>query len=280
MDSAETGHDEIRSVEDVHLIRLMSILHEMVRGGGLKGAARELGIDHRTVGASLERGRPTRRCREALERYLVEKVDSDLALQRERLDALEPGVLALGEEVRSGLDGLRSDVDEQGKALREELKAGLGRLGRRLAEFEEAGVGGAVPHPPAQPDGPPPPGTRPRREHPGLVTREPADDDPDVFGAAWPLVQRWRELKDSHPNEGGGIEWLAGEERLLEIELALLFDHGMTLPPETEPLRGFGRAGQLNWRREALADARRALARRRLVRWILDPRRWRRWPPR
>ena len=187
---------------------------------------------------------------------------------------------ALGEEVRSGLDGLRSSVDEQGKVLREEIKAGLGRLGRRLAEFEEVAVAGVAAHAHASPDGPPAPSTRPRREHPGLVTREPAPDDPEVFGAAWPLVTEWRELKDAHPGEGGGIEWLADEERLLEIELALLTDYGMTLPPETEPLRGFGRAGQLNWRRAALDDTRRALARRELIRWILNPRLWRRWPHR
>ena len=40
------------------------------------------------------------------------------------------------------------------------------------------------------------------------------------------------------------------EERLLEVELALLEEHGMTLPPEQRfPLRGFARSGQVNWRR-------------------------------
>ena len=38
------------------------------------------------------------------------------------------------------------------------------------------------------------------------------------------------------------------------------------LPPEPQPLRGFGRKGQTNWRRTALYDTRRAGARRKLVR--------------
>ena len=71
-----------------------------------------------------------------------------------------------------------------------------------------------------------------RREYPDLATREPADDDGEIFGEAWPLIVEWRGLKDTHPNEGKGLEWLVAQERLLELELALLEEHGMTLPPE------------------------------------------------
>ena len=52
------------------------------------------------------------------------------------------------------------------------------------------------------------------------------------------------------------------------MELALLEEHGMTLPPETYPLRGFGRNGQPNWRRTALYDTRRVRAKRELLRWV------------
>ena len=101
---------------------------------------------------------------------------------------------------------------------------------------------------------------------------EPAPDDEEVFGEAWELVKEWRALKGSHPNEGRGLAWLKDEERLLEMELALLEDHGMTLPPEQRPLRGFARSGQTSWRRTALDDTRKALARRefwlRIKRWL------------
>ena len=80
----------------------------------------------------------------------------------------------------------------------------------------------------------PPPRPRLRREYPDLVTLEPAEDDEDdeeVFGDAWPMIVEWRELKAAHPNEGKGLDWLRTEERFLALELALLEDHGMTLPP-------------------------------------------------
>ena len=78
----------------------------------------------------------------------------------------------------------------------------------------------------------------------------------------------WRGLKDTHPNRGSGLSWLVTEGRVLSVELALLEEHGMTLPPETYPLRGFDRNGQLNWRRTALYDTRRARAKRELLRWV------------
>ena len=51
------------------------------------------------------------------------------------------------------------------------------------------------------------------------------------------------------------------------VELALLEEHGMTLPPEKQPLRGLDRSGQTNWRRTALYDTRRALKQQELRRW-------------
>ena len=107
-----------------------------------------------------------------------------------------------------------------------------------------------------------------RREYPDLATREPADDDEEIFGDAWPLIVEWRELKDSHPNEGGGFDWLTAQERLLVVELALLEEHGMTLPPEKQPLRGLDRSGQVSWRRTALFDTRRALRKWELLRKV------------
>ena len=117
-----------------------------------------------------------------------------------------------------------------------------------------------------------------RREYPELVTLEPAEDDGDVFGGAWPLIQEWRELKETHSNQGKGLSWLRTEERFLAVELALLEEHGMTLPPARFPLRGFDRNGQTGWRWKALDDTRQALGRRMLLAWagrVLTLGRWR-----
>ena len=103
---------------------------------------------------------------------------------------------------------------------------------------------------------------------PDVVTEEPAEDDAQNYGAAWRLVEEWRELRAGHPHQGKSLSWLVTAERLLMLELAMLEDHGLTLPPETQPLRGFGRKGQTNWRRTALLDTRRVLARRKVLRWV------------
>ncbi|MCY4615168.1 MAG: hypothetical protein OXC71_02070 [Chloroflexi bacterium] len=92
------------------------------------------------------------------------------------------------------------------------------------------------------------------------MTVEPAGDDAEVYGAAWPLVEEWRWMREAHPEQGRGVRWLETEARILALELAMLDEHGLTLPPETQPLRGFARKGQTTWRRTALHDARRALA--------------------
>ena len=68
------------------------------------------------------------------------------------------------------------------------------------------------------------------------------------------------------PRPGWGLRWLETEALILELELVMLEEHGLTLPPETEPLRGLERNAQLGWRQKALADTRRKLARRRAPR--------------
>ena len=57
----------------------------------------------------------------------------------------------------------------------------------------------------------------------------------------------------------------------------MLEDHGLTLPPETEPLRGLDRGAQLNWRLKALHEFRKRRARLGLlakVGWVLSPMQW------
>ena len=148
----------------------------------------------------------------------------------------------------------------------------LQRLERRMDRLESAGGVGTGRAAGPQATGP---GHRPaligitassRRNHDLVFTRDPATDNEDVFGDAWPLVDEWRGLWKDHPDRGRGLRWLEAPARILELELAMLEEHGLTLPPETEPLRGLERNAQLGWRQKALADTRRKLARRRALR--------------
>ena len=152
------------------------------------------------------------------------------------------------------------------------------RLERRLAQAE-AGKGGGSPASPAAATRPAPgAGSPSRRRYPDLVTRDRAGDDEEVFDEAWPLVEEWRVLWDGHPAQGRGLAWVSRRERILELEVAMLEDHGLTLPPETEPLRGLDRGAQLNWRLKALHEFRKRRARLELLRrlrWVFSPGLWR-----
>ena len=256
-----------RSVRDMHHLRLMSLLQELERDNGRKKAAEVLGVDRRTLDASLDEGVLTRRIRGALEKALQSGVGSAAAEQRDRndrladrLEDLEGGFEELGKEMRAN----NRASEDRDRAIREEMAQGFRQREREQAERRTAGDAGDEAK---ANDAGPQPRKRPslRREYPDLVTLEPAEDDEDVFGDVWPLIVEWRELKAVHPDAGKSLSWLRTEERFLALELTLLEGHGLTLPPATFPLRGFDRNGQVNWRKTALSDTRRALRKRELL---------------
>ncbi len=276
MASERPGIDGSRDIEDLHHLQLMTLLREQVRDHGVRKAARKLDVDHRTLSAGLDSGRLSRRLRLSLEKALLAGSGSPAQEQRQRNDELagrlgelERVVENLGKDMSRGFAAVQGEVEALGNQLSEAL--------RRLARLEAGGdVGGSAGEGVGvdaevgegesgngrQPQGKP--GLR--REYPDLATLEPADDDGEVFGDAWPLVQEWRKLKQTHPDRGGGLDWLLVEERFMSVELELLEAHGLTLPPETHPLRGLDRGAQVNWRRKALDDTRKALRKRELLR--------------
>ena len=257
LDDAFGGGDS--GVADLYELRLTALLHQLVRRRGHKGAARELGVNPRTVAASVKQGMSCR-VREALEQMLVDR-DGEA---RDRLEDEMEGVKVEVSGVKERVAGLESELREGLHALGEQQAQGMRRLERRLAQAE-AGKGGwgnsaasAATTRPA-----PGAGASSRRRYPELVTGDPADDDEEVYGDAWPLVDEWRRLWDGHPAQGKGLAWVSTRQRILE--LALLEYHGLTLPPETEPLRGLDRGAQLNWRLKALREFNKRRARLELL---------------
>ena len=237
MESSERVVSDDRGDEEQHHLRLRALLHELVRKKGRIEAARVLGLDPRTVGACMDGEGMSWRVREALERALQKSSGQAAARQRERNEALERRVDALEKEMERRLALVEA------KQRGHDVKA-LDETGELAATEGE------------------------QRRYPEVVTRDPAPDDQDFFGAAWPLISEWRELWEGHPNQGRSLSWLATEERIRELEVAMLEDHGLTLPPETEPLRGLDRSSQLNWRRETLREVRVTRARRELLRSV------------
>ena len=271
--------------EEEHVNRLMALLHKIVRReGGRSGAARALGMDRRTVGTCIDDGRLTPGMRKALELALREEADSDSA-RPEPNDAPERRFQALREELHKDLDADRGEI----KALREEVALTLekvqGLLASREAQQENhrespwsadtPNATGSAPKEATATDKP----KFTKRLYPELVTMEPAPDDEVLFGKAWPLIEEWREIwKAGHVGTGKGLAWLETEERVRELEVAMLEEHGLTLPPEKQPLHGLWRSTQLDWRRETLNEVRRAVAWRHLLRKALTCGLWRsRW---
>ena len=257
--------------EELHHDRLMALLHDLVRKhGGRRGAATVLGVDRRTVAACMEGKGMSRRMRGALERGLQEGVGSAAERERRRNENLERRVEKLEgwretveKEMGGGLEAVVGEVE----ALWEEYTRKFRQVERQLGRVEAQQNG----HSDAKvPDaaGEPAPDVKELRRYRDVVTSDPAPDDEEVFGAAWPLIIEWRGLREGHPNQGKGLAWLETEERIRELEVAMLEDHGLTLPPETEPLRGLDRSSQLNWRRETLHEVRVTRARRELLRSV------------
>ncbi len=276
MKERDTTIDQRVEVDNPRHLRLTTLLRDLVRREGRMEAAEMLGINYKTLARAIESGNLTPRLSDALERRVLEDEESTAARQQQRIEALEQGVKALegrmealGEELRSGFKALRSAIEMKDEVPRnddagEAVPASAPRAveEERLADRDKEGAAPRIP------------GLRPlkwaphRRLDPLVVPEEPEPDDEEVYGPAWPVIGEWRSLRKEHPNQGKSLSWLVTEERILGLELAMLEEHGLTLPPEEQPLRGFGRNGQINWRRTALNDTRRALARRDLLRWV------------
>ena len=252
--------------ERLRRLRLSEFLRDLVRQEGKMEAAELLGVNHKTLTRAEESGEITGRMGDALELLLRRADDAEVARLREAVGALEERVAAL----EGGMETPpAADVEGGGESSQVEGGDEDGTQAQAQGGKHEEGAGRSETR-----AAPPMAGVRSkkratlRRLDPEVVTEEPAADDDEVYGDAWPLAEEWRRLRAGHPHQGKSLSWLTTEERLLVLELAMLEEHGLTLPPETQALRGFGRKGQINHRWKALADTRVALRKRKLLRWV------------
>ncbi len=256
-------------VERLREIKLMGFLRELDRQEGRMATAALLGVNYKTVARALDEDRVTGRMADALELLLgaggdseLERLRQQVRLLAERVAALEePGdVLPVASVVGGDLDGDGVGGDDGG--VEQEQSS---------AQPRDENGGASSQQPPMPPPvsglGESKPARR-RRVDPELVTREPAEDDPEVYGDAWPLVSQWRGLKDRHPVQGRSLSWLTDYEHLLTLELAMLEEHGLTLPPAKEPVKGLARRDHTRWRWKALYRTQVAIRKRKLLRWL------------
>ena len=197
-------------MERLREIKLMGFLRELDRQEGRMATAALLGVNYKTVARALDEDRVTGRMADALELLLGAGGDSELERLRQQVRLLAERVAALEERgdvlpvapvVGGDLDGDGVGGDSGG--------GDDGGVEQEQASAQPGDVnGGASSQQPPAPTAPPVAGlgvskpARRRRVDPELVTREPAEDDPEVYGDAWPLVAQWRELKARHPVQG------------------------------------------------------------------------------
>lgn len=254
------------NLESLHSVRLTALLHGLMKEGKLE-AAQLLGVNHKTLTAALESGVLTPRLSDALEKVLLSRELEAFEKVRERVEEMEGRLEAVEKQAQS----IPGKIEEAVK----------GEMERRMAEWakavEAAANQGGGESPDAEEDGGAPPRKPFRTASPSVITMEPQPGDEEVFGDAWSLVDEWRRLRGRHPTEDSGLTWLAAEEKLRELEIALIGEHGLTVPPDTDPWDSLSRRTQVRWRTQTLERVRRervlAQIRRRFLR-ILTLGRW------
>jgi len=264
MAEGEQYPESTRSLDSLREMRLTALLGDLIGEQGKTQAAETLGVSPRTLTRFEDGRRLTPTLAGALERHLLEGGGSAAATQRHRLGMLEDGQKELERMMGEGLAALRKD----GEKAQEEQARALAELARRLAALEAAGsnsatantgtpAAGAAQSQSAQPGAAANPLVqRPRRTYPDLVTAEAEPGEELVYGdAATALIIQWREARDAFAAAKDAMDVLKARERRLELEVELIEQHELTLPPATRPWDWGDRRQEVRRRNELLDEA-------------------------
>ena len=222
--------------------RLLALLGELIEDEGRQETADLLGVSLRTLFRTVRTGELSARMRDALELQLRSDGKMVAAPQREHDEGLERRVGQLEREV-------------------EELRAARDAVPSQPRAASPPGVQGVSPDVIGQPRV-----QRPWRPYPQLVTLEPEAGEELVYGEALAAIAGWRTARAGHlDTRRSRVERATARVRMCELEITLIGDHELTLPPAVYPWDRFDRRDEV-WRREqSLADAR--AERRRALRW-------------
>ncbi len=249
--------------------RLVTLLRDLVGDDRKMKTAASLGVSYRTLDRALETGVLLPRIRDALKRLMLEEGGEAGLRHRARVEALERRAEALEERVakleqaqQAAAESTTAAVGELGRRL-EDGAASVEALAGRLARVERWQGRGNGGRPAANADAGHASGAGR-----GVVMLEPHAGEAQSFGAAgMALVEEWRSLVGRR-SEGSKAEQTQRRERVMELEIALIGEHGLALPPNTEPLHPSERERYLGWRRRELADLRAERRRRVALRWL------------
>ncbi len=297
--SATEGRDALTGIRAG---RLGGLLQDLLRVHGRRRTAELLDMSERTLQRVEASGQLSEQLCRALEKHEAELPGSGalpplppLAMETaaalvgltrrvDKLETLEDSrsrdlrdVHAALEDLRQRVAGLeqedRSEQAEQGdrggdawRTTRTDAPVG--------ASTRTAGTAGHPHrlHPPYHPL---------RPEHPELVTVEAVPEEERVYGEAMTVITAWRRARRRRQAASTGLDkpgrlirpdkldLLKADERLLELELVLVGEHGLTVPPADRPWDGLRRQTELRVTREALVRVRRQRRWAWLRHWVL-----------
>ena len=283
MNEQLTAGGEAPGLEGLHELRLKVLLRDVVEQKGRMDAAKILRVNYKSLAAALHSGKLTPRLCDALERLLMIR---ELAA----LEEVRESVRGLAKQVKE-VERLELDLQGVVKELRQEIGDEIGSVTKKQAlEFERLSTRLSRLEAPRDPRPAPtlkgtdrtwPRGSQRsesfRDTDSTLVTIEQQAGDEAVFGDAWPSVREWRRLRASHPFKGSSVDWLEREIKLRELEIVLIEEHELTLPPETYPWDSLGRKTQVEWRVRTLVRLSKERFRAGIRRWILRKLTLNRW---
>ena len=244
-----------RSLGSLDEMRLTALLGDLIGKQSKTRAAETLGVSPRTLTRYEESRRLTPTLAGALERHLLEGGGSAAASQRQQMRELTDRVARLEAALVDGLE----EVRKEGETVREGQAKALAELQRRVAALEATGNGAAQAND-GMPAGSPEPGvvasvSRPRRVYPDLVTADAEPGEGLVYGdAATAVIIQWREARDAFGAVTDAMDILNARERRLELEIELIEQHELTLPPATRPWDWGDRRQEVRRRNELLYE--------------------------
>ena len=109
----------------------------------------------------------------------------------------------------------------------------------------------------------------------GVVTLEAQPDEEHAFEPTTEMVAEWRLLRTGGAEGWSRVERTRAEERRWGLEVAMIGDFGLTLPPVTEPLNESRRDDQLVWRMGTLKQTRGRRVRAERLRRVMTLGLWR-----
>ena len=224
--------------------QLLTLLRELIQTEGLPETAELLGVSARTLQRTTASGRLTVRMRDALAlRRLSEESatpnprDEEAGGLAQRVEHLEARVEALAVELRATRDTPPAPVMGE-------------RTTVETPSVEESAT------------------SRPWRPYPQLITPEPEPGEELVYGEATPTIVAWRRARTEYREARRRLDKLDAERQLWELEIVLIRDHELTLPPASYPWDQFDRRDEVWGLERALADLRGERRRAVLLLWL------------